>query len=192
MKKTIAALAAASLFAFASAAQASGYTDQLEALAAGQLKAIAAEPMLIDAIKAQNAAHADMSQAEIDALDAKWRAEAGASDAPTIDPLLASDASQFLAAKRDETDGLITEAFAMDDKGLNVALSDVTSDYWQGDEAKWKETFLLGADAVHIGDVEFDESSQSYQAQVSLAIADPETGEPIGAITFGVNAEMLE
>ena len=36
-----------------------------------------------------------------------------------------------------------------DNKGLNVGQSDVTSDYWQGDEAKWKKSYKMGAGAVH-------------------------------------------
>jgi hypothetical protein len=79
----------------------------------------------------------------------------------------------------------------MDDKGMNVALSDVTSDYWQGDEAKWQQTYLVGPDAVHIGDVELDESTQTYQSQVSITVVDPDTKAPIGALTFGVNVEAL-
>lgn len=31
---------------------------------------------------------------------------------------------------------LCTEIFVMDARCLNVAMSDTTSDYWQGDEAK--------------------------------------------------------
>ncbi len=67
-----------------------------------------------------------------------------------------------------------------------------TSDYWQGDEAKWQKTFSAGANAYFIDEIEFDDSSEMFQAQVSAAIADPATGEPIGAITFGVNVENLE
>ena len=37
----------------------------------------ASNPVLIDAIVAQNAAHAGMSQARIDELDLQWRAETG-------------------------------------------------------------------------------------------------------------------
>jgi hypothetical protein len=78
----------------------------------------------------------------------------------------------------------------MDDKGLNVGQSSMTSDYWQGDEAKWQKTYAVGADAFHVSEVEFDESSQSYQVQISTTIS--QDGQPIGAITLGVNAEMIE
>ena len=44
---------------------------------------------------------------------------------------------------------------------------------------------------MHHGEVAFDESSQAYQAQVSFTISDPKTGRPIGAMTVGLNAELL-
>jgi hypothetical protein len=67
----------------------------------------------------------------------------------------------------------------------------MTSDMWQGDEAKFTETYSVGAGAVHFSDVELDESTQRYQAQISLTIVDPASGEPIGAMTVGVDAEAL-
>jgi hypothetical protein len=39
--------------------------------------------------------------------------------------------------------------------------------------------------------VEEDESTQALQSQASVTISDPETGEPIGAITVGINLDML-
>ena len=68
----------------------------------------------------------------------------------------------------EETGGAITEVFVMDAQGLNVAASGPTSDYWQGDEAKFQETYLKGAEAIHVSEVEFDESSQTYSVQVSV------------------------
>ena len=74
---------------------------------------------------------------------------------------------------------------------MNVAISDRTSDYFQGDEAKWQETFLKGPDAVHVSELEFDESTQKVQTQVSLSVTDPETGEVIGAVTLGISLDKL-
>ena len=79
----------------------------------------------------------------------------------------------------------------MDAQGLNVAASDMTSDYWQGDEAKHSETYGAGPDGFHISEIEFDDSTQRYQAQVSFTLIDPATGSAIGAVTVGVDAESL-
>jgi len=40
--------------------------------------------------------------------------------------------------------------------------------------------------------VEFDESAQQCQAQVSMVIVDPASNQAIGAVTFGVNVELLQ
>jgi hypothetical protein len=80
----------------------------------------------------------------------------------------------------------------MDNKGLNVGQSGITSDYWQGDEAKWQKTYGKGPDAILIDDVEFDESSQTFQSQVSLPVVDSISGEVIGAVTVGVNMDLLQ
>jgi len=187
------AAAAAMIAALCAApAAANEFESQLKTLAAGDIAAVAADPVLIEAIRAQNAKTGGLGEAEIVALDQKWRAEVGAGASPTIDSVLGSAASDHLRAARDSAGGLFTEIFIMDQVGLNVAASDTTSDYWQGDEAKWQETYPAGAGAVHIGEIELDESTQQYQSQVSVAIVDPETSAPIGAATFGVNVEYLQ
>lgn len=179
------------LLVAASPAMAGEYDAQLSALAHDRLKAIAQDPAIVQAIAARNAEGAPSAE-EIDRLDKEWRAQVGAASAPMIAALLDSPASRLLDKARDESQGVISEAFVMDAAGLNVALSDPTSDYWQGDEAKWQQTFAVGPEALHLSDVEFDESTQTYQAQVSMPVVDPASGKPIGAITFGVNVEYLD
>lgn len=156
-----------------------------------KFKAWVSDPLLIGAIRSQNKANSGLTQSDIDALDKKWRAETDAGAKPMIDEILDRPASKKLLGFKDEGKGLFTEIFVMDNRGLNVAQSDATSDYWQGDEAKWKKTFLAGPGGLFIDQVEFDDSTQTYQVQVSLAIADPNSGAVIGAITVGVNAELL-
>ena len=138
---------------------------------------------------AQNDANAGLTEADIIALDNAWRAEVGAGDAPLINRVMSSPVSDQLRRNKEMAEGLITEVFVMDNRGLNVAQSDVTSDYWQGDEDKWRASFGAGAGAIHIGEVELDESTQTYQSQISIAISDD--AGVIGAITFGINLEAL-
>lgn len=149
------------------------------------------DPALLDAIRTQNARNAGLSQSEIDALDQQWRAETGAASRPLIDRTLATPLSRFLLDQKNAQGGLVTEIFVMDSRGLNVGQSDVTSDYWQGDEAKWQKTYQVGPDAMMIDEVEFDESSQTFQSQLSMSITDPATGEVIGAITVGINVDAI-
>ena len=104
-----------------------------------------------------------------------------------IDSVLGNSLSQFLKSVKQQGQGQFTEIFVSDIRGLNVGQSDVTSDYWQGDEAKWQVPHETSD--LHISDIEFDESTQSYQSQVSLPIL--HEGAFIGVITVGVDLDRL-
>lgn len=187
-------LAALLLCASALPALATETTDmsaQARAYAESTLKTWANDPVIIAAVLDQNARHAALTQSDIDALDLKWRAELGGSMQPTVDAVVKAPASDALRAQVELAGGIITEAFVMDNRGLNVASSGTTSDYWQGDEAKFSETYPIGAGAMHVSDVDFDESTQVYQVQVSFPIVNPADGAVIGAITVALNAEQL-
>ena len=172
-------------------ASANEYEPQIRDYLENNIMSWVNDPAVVQAVLEQNQRNSGMSQDEIDMLDANWRAEVGASSSPTIDPVLNNPSSAFLREQVAAAGGAITEIFTMDLNGLNVAASDTTSDYWQGDEDKFSQTYLIGAGAVHISDVEFDESSQSYQAQVSITLVDPGTNAAIGAMTVGLNADEL-
>jgi hypothetical protein len=78
-------------------------------------------------------------------------------------------------------DPLVVEAFVMNDRGTLVCSIAETSDYWQGDEAKWQRTFVEGREAF-IEEPAFDASSGKYAIQVSVPVA--EAGKRIGAVTL--------
>ncbi|MEZ5826365.1 MAG: hypothetical protein R3C97_17055 [Geminicoccaceae bacterium] len=174
------------------AASANEYAAQIQRFVDSKIRPWLQDASVIDALKKQNAEHAALDDAGINELDQTWRAEAEAGGGPLITGLLGRPLSQMLVDKKNASQSLVTEMFIMDNRGLNTAQSDVTSDYWQGDEAKWQKTFLVGPDAVFIDDIEFDDSTELFQTQVSVSIADPQTGSAIGAVTIGLNVEELE
>lgn len=147
------------------------------------------DPVIVYAIREQNRTYDGISDFRIKALDAAWIAEDGRG--PMIADLLDRQASIILRDRRELSRGVITEIIVMDAYGLNVAISDPTSDFYQGDEAKYQDTYLKGPQAIHISEIEFDESTQKYQTQVSLTVTDPETAAPIGAVTFGIDLTVL-
>ena len=162
------------------------------ALADSRIRAWASDPAVVAAVREQNARTAGLTEAEIVGLDRRWREEtAGAAAKPLVDSVLGNRLSAFLRDAKKGGEGLYTEIFVMDAKGLNVGQSDMTSDYWQGDEPKWRESFGHGPDALHLGEVEQDESTQAFQAQISLPVVDPAGREVIGAVTVGVDVELL-
>ncbi|MEL6481656.1 MAG: hypothetical protein AAFQ75_09420 [Pseudomonadota bacterium] len=167
------------------------FAGLVEEVAANELQTWITDPIFLYAIREQNERNGRLRQGKIDFLDQEWRAEKGAG--PMIFDLLDRQASIILRDRRELSNGVITEIILMDQYGLNVAISDPTSDFWQGDEAKYQETYLKGKGAVHVGEVEFDDSTQLYQTQVSMTVTDPENDDaPIGAVTFGINLDVLK
>jgi len=164
---------------------------KLQKLVTTKLSSAFSVPVIVTAVEAQNERNATLSQGDIDSLDKQWRSEAKTGSGPLINKVLNNEISAQLRTFKDEGAGLYTEVFIMDNKGLNVGQSDVTSDYWQGDESKWQKTFGAGS-SVFIDGVEFDESTQTYQSQVSMTLVDPYSGANIGAVTVGVNVDALQ
>lgn len=181
----------APLVAAASLAQAVDAPPAMRAFVESDIMSWAMSPQVISAVNAQNMETAGTSEAQIIEWDNAWRAQVGQSDQPLISDVMGRDLSKFLMEQVSASGGRITEIFVMDALGLNVAASGVTSDYWQGDEAKYKKSYGAGSGAVFVDAVEFDESSQSYQGQISISLTDPATGDVVGAMTVGLNAEAF-
>lgn len=178
--------------AIAATAWAAGpHEAPIRSFAENTVKVWISDPAVIKAIKRQNKQHANLSQGDIDAMDKQWRAETKASNRPMIKRVLSNGLSRFLKQVSKEQHGIVTEIFIMDNRGLNVGQSAVTSDFWQGDETKWKKTYLVGPGAMIVDEVELDESTQTFQSQLSMSITDPANGKVIGAITVGIDVELV-
>jgi hypothetical protein len=145
-----------------------------------------AEPVVVDAIKAQNEDHAHITIAEINRLDVGFieRTDKMLLESTRKNPLAA-----FLLEKKAAAGGLIFEIFIVDNKGLNVAQTDPTLDYMQGDEAKFQKTFLVGPEAVFIDAVAPDDGVNV--AQANMTIKEPKLNKAIGAVTIGIAIDRL-
>lgn len=158
--------------------------DSVKQLAATKLAAYGQDPVIVAAVKAANAEGRTMAQ--IQARDTEWMATPGL-DAG-MEAMQNSACGKHLQEMRDATPYL-SEIFVMDNQGANVAMSDKTSDYWQGDEAKFKNSYADGKGGLDISDVKFDDSTQAYLVQVSVPVKDGDV--VIGAITFGIDVDKL-
>ena len=142
-------------------------------------------------IEAQNDRYGTLSEKEIIALDDKWRNEHKQTDKPLIAATLSSPLSVYLTRMQGQSYGLFVEVFVMDNKGLNVGQSSVTSDFWQGDEAKFQKTFDVGANTIFVDEPEWDEDLKIWRVQVNKSLVNPDTKSLIGAVTVEVNLTEL-
>lgn len=154
-------------------------------LAYSTLVKLGIEPIIVNAVKAENAKGKTLEQ--IKELDEKWKTTPGITD--FMKELMESKCGKYLRSLQEKTP-YYAEIFVMDNQGANVAMTDKTSDYWQGDEAKFIESYKDGMGAIHISDVEFDDSAQAYLVQVSVPVKDGE--QVIGAITIGIDIDLME
>ncbi len=154
-------------------------------MAKGKLEAIGKDPVIIEAVKGENAKGKSLDQ--IKELDEKWKNTPGLADYMNV---LMENACGRRLREIQNANPSMAEIFVMDNQGANVCMTDKTSDYWQGDEAKFQNSFNGGAGAVFVDDVEFDESTQTYVSQVSVPVV--EDGKVIGAITFGIDVDKID
>jgi hypothetical protein len=143
-------------------------------------------------INAQNQQHQKLAQSAIDALDAQWRAEREKDDKPLIAATLSNPLSVYLARIQGRSLGLYAEIFVMDQNGLNVGQSSVTSDFWQGDEDKFQKTYNVAGDAVFIDAPEWDDEAKIWRGQVSFTVTQGAEKKSIGAVTVELNLTELE
>lgn len=122
-------------------------------------------------------------------LDRRWRDKAPFRASEKAAEILRSPLSVKLAQWQYEQGGTVTETLVMDKVGANVALSILTSDYWQGDERKFEAIAGKDSETLYLGPVRFDPSTQMFQVIASMPIHDPETGRFIGGVALGLNIE---
>jgi len=185
MKKVL-MLMAIGMFLFVGLAFASEKAPQkVIDLANTRLAKLGEDPVIVAAVKVENAKGKTLVQ--IKEMDEKWSTTPGEAD--FMKALMESECGKHLR-KMQESAPFYAEIFVMDNQGANVAMSNKTSDYWQGDEAKFKKSYNGGAGSVFVDEVKFDNSSQAYLVQVSVPVKDGD--KAIGAITFGIDVDKLE
>ena len=79
------------------------------------------------------------------------------------------------------------EAMVMDDQGALVCITRRTTDYWQGDEAKWQRAFNDGRGTLFIDDPKYDESVGMTLVHISVPVIDG--GRTIGVVTVGLEPD---
>ena len=150
-----------------------------------ELIPVISNPVLVSEIMVQNSMGITLK--DIMAIDKLWI------DAEDEMPIHREKIANRCAQELDQIsqrDSRFVELFVMDNQGALVCMNNITSDYWQGDEAKWLNTFNKGKGGVDIGRVKFDKSAYAKLQQISLPIIN-NAGSVVGAITFGLNVDKL-
>ena len=137
---------------------------------------IGTDPELIKAIVAKN--KVEESAAEIHRIDEAWMHNPRYPLRKTLTSGPCADRLRKLVGD----DKLVVEAFLMDERGGLVCATVETSDYWQGDEAKWQKTYRDGM-PVFVDEPALDASTGAFAVQLSRIVNDAR-GAKVGALTL--------
>ena len=161
--------------------------DEIEKLLATKVRTVqhmALNPQLIQAVRRQNAQKIPLG--EIKKRDDDWK---GTKELTPFKRSLQQNSAGKLLKRYVSRNPFLNEAFLTDNQGANVAAFPATSDYWQGDEEKWTESFNEGAGRIFVGPLERDESTNTVAVQVSAPLF--HQGETIGVLVVGVTFDYL-
>jgi hypothetical protein len=183
--KSIALVSALSLLCALNAhSQSAGNLQKLLADEAARLQAWGNDPAIVAAVKAQNAKRA--TAAQVKSLDEQWSAGKAEALVKQVTTGACADHLRKLVAGN----AGYGETFLMDNQGALVCATTKTTDYWQGDEAKWQRAYAEGKGSVFIDRPRFDDSSAQRLAQISIPVLD--NGAAIGAVTVGISIDKLQ
>jgi len=129
------------------------------------------------------------TQFETSTVEASWQQQLKRKGGPLYDYLLTSNLAMLLKGIQRNASLHITEIMLIDAQGYNIAVSQPTSDVYQGDEEKFFNSFPKGNNVVYVGKLQFDQSTQTYQSQVSFVLSNG--NKPIGVVTFGVDVGKI-
>jgi len=149
------------------------------------LAKLCTDPIIVKAVKSENAKNKTLEK--IRELDEEWRRTPGIAE--YMRALMDSECGKYFYELQ-KKNPYYAEIFVMDNQGAIVAMFNKTTDYWQGDEAKFKESFKKGIGAIYISNVAFDESTQAYLVHVSVPVKDGD--RVIGAITVGIDVDKMD
>lgn len=148
-------------------------------------------PKLESLLKKRNVQSHRFSRKEIAERDKKWMQAFMENEFSYSIDLVDQEMSARLREIKKQSQDVITEIIVTDALGLNVAISDMTSDYWQGDEEKFTEVFSKPANSLHFGEISYDESTKRFQLHLSVPLYTDKTFEPLGVMVFGVDVEKV-
>lgn len=150
------------------------------------IEEMASSQTIIDAVRKQN--RSSLSPAKIKQIDAEWIQTND--HTPFKTSLQENTVGKYFQSLINFNESIYNEAFLTDRRGANIAAYPATTDFWQGDEEKWIASFNDGSGDVYVGNIEFDESTQTIAIQISVPVMDE--GEAIGVLIVGVKLTYIQ
>lgn len=163
--------------------------ENIKKIVAPWLQRIRTNKEIVAAVMAQNETNKTKSLNQLTKIDEQWQLAFKVGDVNFPKTIVNQTLSQMLKQISLSSKDLLSEIIVMDERGYNVAMLDMTSDYWQGDEDKFSQVYATAAQTLYFDQIKYDASSKRFQVQVSAPLLNPKNQKAIGAITLGLDVD---
>jgi methyl-accepting chemotaxis protein len=153
------------------------------------LETLAKSPFIVEAVKEANNSRAGWTPERIVSRDDAWQNELPSAET-TVKEIAENKISSYLIDFR-KSNPSEAEVFITDQYGLNIAMTDRTSDFLQADEDWWTSTFAEGIGSTYLGSVEYDESSKTYAMKIGVPVVDPDTQKAVGVLRGSLDISVM-
>ncbi len=153
------------------------------------LETLARTSSIVAAVQKANLERTDWTATTVIALDQSWKDKKPSILAFQKD-LVTNEVSQYLTDFKKNNPEEV-EVFITDVKGLNIAMTDVLSDFVQSDEDWWTSAFSNGKGETFIDSVEYDESTKTYAMNIGVPVIDPSTHSAIGVLRGTLDISIM-
>lgn len=134
--------------------------------------------------------HSAYSDTDIKRLDQHWVSAFQSKNYQITEQLTHTGLSQSLKKIKAASAGVVTEIILTDERGLNLAITDVTSDFYQGDEEKFIKAAGLARGEYFVDQIAYDASTRLFQVNVSFPLYDQANSSNfIGVMIMGIDIE---
>ena len=122
-------------------------------------------------------------------LDAQWRALAPRHHSEMARLVAAQEASIAMNRWQKDHESLVTEVMLTNSIGALVAMSRLTSDFWQGDEPKFERHIGNDARNLFVSPIHYDASTSRFQVTISKPVIVEGRWLPMGVLIIGLDVE---
>lgn len=134
-------------------------------------------------------AQRSLTAEQIQSLDSMWLQEVASEQWNLIARVQMAPGSPPLRKAQAASAGLFTEVFLVSQKGLNVAQSQPTSDYYQADETFFSDA-VAHPEQLYIGPISYDVSAHHFQVKVAWAVRDASGVRGVMAVGLDVEEAL--
>jgi hypothetical protein len=127
---------------------------------------------------------------EILNLDAQWQALAPEHHSEMARRVADKSASSAMSDWQKHHEALVTEVMLTNSIGTLVAMSRLTSDFWQGDEPKFERHIRGDIRNIYVSPIHYDASTSRFQVTVSMPVITQGRWLPAGVLAIGLDVEQ--